>query len=89
MIGCRLLHNGNAVSHYFTTLGDLFKLIMKRRLSNDYFDFVNLIVIQYWFRNDLLQKSFQANIVFNDQLRVSSVELRECFRKFMISATYM
>ena len=44
-------------------LDDLFKLIMKRRLSSGNFEFKDQIAIKYWLWNALLQKSFQVNIV--------------------------
>ena len=44
-------------------LDDIFQLIIKRRFSNDYFEFINKIAIKYWLWNALLQKSAQANIV--------------------------
>ena len=75
---CRLPHNIHSISHSVIMLNDLFKLIMKRRLSNDSFELIKQITIKYWLYNALLQKSFQASIVFNDQLIVSWVEFRKC-----------
>ena len=52
-------------------------------LSNDSFEFINRTQIKHWLWNALLQNSFQANIVFNDQLWLSSVEFGNCFRTYI------
>ena len=46
---CRLSPYLLAVSHSFIRLHDLFELIMKRKLSNDYFKYINQIVIKYMY----------------------------------------
>ena len=66
-------------------LDDHFKLIMRRRLSNDSFKFIDQNAIKHWLWNDLLQNSFQANIVFDNQLWVSLVKFREYFTNLMVS----
>ena len=40
---------------------------MKSRLSNNSFEFIDHITIKYKTWNTLVQKGFQANIVFNEQ----------------------
>ena len=70
--GCR-----HCISHSFITLGELFESISKIMLSND--NFVINYIIKYV---ALLHKDFQTNNVFNDQLRVSVVELRIALRSF-------
>ena len=37
----------HALSHYFITLGNLFRLVMKGRLSNDSFGCIDHIAIKY------------------------------------------
>ena len=53
-------------------------------LSNDSFEFINQIAINHLLWKALLQKSFQANIVFTDQLCVTLVEFRKYFAKLFI-----
>ena len=55
-------------------LDDLFKIVYDRIAFQN-----NQIAIKYWLWYALLQKRFQAYIVFKDQLWVSLVEFRKCF----------
>ena len=64
-----------------------FELITKIRLSNNSFEFLNLITIEYWLWYVMLQKGLTTNIAFNNQLYVSVVKFRKCFTNFMISIT--
>ena len=77
---CRLSHNNTFISHSFIILHDLFELIRKRRLTDDSFEFINLIAIKYNVWYAVLQKSFQANFVVNDKLWVSSVKFRNALQ---------
>ena len=62
----RLTHTTHAISNAFMAVDYFFKTDKKKGVSNDSFEFINYIAIKYWLGYSLLQKSFQANIVFND-----------------------
>ena len=81
---CTRSHDIHAISYSFIMLDDHLILTMKRKLSSDSLEFIDQIAIKYWPWNALLQKSFQANLVFKYQLWMSLVDVRECFTKFMI-----
>ena len=42
------------------------------------------ISIEFWIRNTLLHKFFQADMIFFDQFKVPTIKFGKCFAEFMI-----
>ena len=56
---CRRSHDIQVIFNFFITFDNIFELITKIRLSNNSFEFINLITIKHRFWYALLQKSLK------------------------------
>ena len=72
---------------YPTLLKWLTFSFLKNRIvrdNNAFLKYLNLIFIDFWIRNNLLQTFLQTDMMFLDQLIVSSVKIGIYFAEFMI-----
>ena len=61
------------------TFKNTFEKIREVWISNDFLKFMYQISIEFWIRNTLLQKFFQADMIFFDQFKVPTIKFGKCF----------
>ena len=62
----------------------MFEKVREVWISNDFLTFIYQISIEFWIRNTLSKKFFQADMIFFDKFEVPTIKFRKCFAEFMI-----
>ena len=66
------------------TVYNTFEKIGEVWISNDFFKFIYQISIEFWIKNSLLHKFFQADMIFFNQFKVPTIKFGKCFAELMI-----